>query len=113
MSDPIAYKVMTTAEFAAMRAAGRFDGSAADRADGFIHLSTAAQLAGTLDRHFAGKNDLVVLAVDLARLADAVRWEPSRGGQLFPHVYGALPMDAVTAAAPLERAADGAVRLPG
>jgi uncharacterized protein (DUF952 family) len=113
MSDPIAYKVMTTAEFAAMRAAGRFDGSAADRADGFIHLSTAAQLAGTLDRHFAGQTELMVLAVDLARLGDTVRWEPSRGGQLFPHIHGALPMDAVTAAGPLRRAADGTVCLPG
>jgi uncharacterized protein (DUF952 family) len=112
-STPVAYKIMTAREFEHMRREGQFRGSAADLADGFIHLSTAGQLAGTIDRHFQGQPDLVVLAVDLGWLADTVRWEPSRGGQLFPHIYGTLPMKAVIAAGPLDRSADGTVRLPG
>lgn len=107
-----AYKVMTEAEFALMRRAQVFRGSAVDRADGFIHLSTAEQLAVTVDRHFQGQTGLVVVAVDLSRLGDMVRWEPSRGGALFPHVYGELGMTAVVAAGPLERAPDGAVVVP-
>lgn len=113
MADRVAYKVLTAADYAAFEAAGVFDGSAVDRADGFIHLSTAAQLGATLDRHFAGQAGLVVVAVDLGRLGAAVRWEPSRGGALFPHIYAALSAGAVLAAGPLERRADGAVLLPG
>jgi uncharacterized protein (DUF952 family) len=90
-----------------------FLGSAVDVADGFIHLSTAGQLAVTVDRHFQGQTDLVVAAVDLSCLGDAVRWEKSRGGALFPHIFGVLPMAAVLAAGPLEREPDGAVKLPG
>ena len=71
------------------------------------------QLAETLDRHFSGVHGLVLVAVDLTRLGDAVRWDPSRGGQLFPHIYGELPMGAVVAVAAVERSADGAVKLPG
>ena len=83
-----------------------------DVADGYIHLSCASQLAETLDKHFSGVDGLVLAAVDLARLGDAVRWEPSRGGQLFPHIHGVLPMDAVVSVMPLERTPDGAVKLP-
>ena len=110
--DAVAYKVLTAAEHAELAAGGVFGGSAVDRADGFIHLSTASQLAGTLDRHFAGHEGLVVLAVDLAALGPAVRWEASRGGALFPHIHAALPIEAVLAAAPLARRADGSVVLP-
>ncbi len=113
MPERIAYKVMTVAEFADMQRAGEFRCSPADVADGFIHMSSAAQLAATIDTHYRGRTDLVLAAVDLTRLGEAVRWEPSRGGQLFPHLYGPLPMDAVTAAGPLTRSADGSVRLPG
>ena len=113
MTERIAYKVMTEAEFARMQREQLFRGSRADRADGFIHMSTAEQLAVTLDKHFHGQTDLVVAAIDLSRLGDTVHWEPSRGGDLFPHCYGALPMTAVTAVAPLERRADGTVTLPG
>ena len=91
---------------------GLFGGSAVDRADGFIHLSTAIQLASTLDRHFAGQSGLIVVAVDLAALGHAVRWEPSRGGMLFPHVYRALPRNAILASGPLRRDAEGHVELP-
>ncbi|HUB13922.1 MAG TPA: DUF952 domain-containing protein [Acetobacteraceae bacterium] len=113
MIQPTAYKVMTAAEFAHMQREQAFHGSAVDLADGFIHLSTAEQLSVTVDKHFAGQTNLVVVAIDLSRLGDAVRWEPSRGGDLFPHCHGALPLAAVLAAAPLERRSDGAVKLPG
>ncbi len=95
------YKILSGAEWAAARAAGRFEGSAVDATDGFIHFSTAAQAAETARRHFAGQAGLVVLAVDAARLGDAMKWEPSRGGDLFPHLYGALDcalVEAVTVA---------------
>ncbi|TKD51023.1 DUF952 domain-containing protein [Sphingomonas baiyangensis] len=107
-----AYKVLTGAQMAALERDGSFAGAPVDLADGYVHLSTAAQLAGTVDKHFAGQDDLHVAAVDLAALGDAVRWEPSRGGALFPHLYAALPLDAVIAYGPLERLDDGGVRLP-
>lgn len=113
MADRVAYKVMTGEAFAGMRRAQAFEGSPADRADGFIHLSTAAQLTETVDRHYRGQPDLVVLAIDLEAVGADLRWEPSRGGALFPHVYGVLPMAAVLAAGPLERLEDGTVALPG
>jgi uncharacterized protein (DUF952 family) len=112
MPDRIAYKIMLSAELEQMRRDGLFRGSPADVADGYIHLSSASQVAETLDKHYSGRDGLVLAAVDLARLGDAVRWEPSRGGQLFPHVYGVITTDAVVATAPLERSPDGAVRLP-
>jgi uncharacterized protein (DUF952 family) len=112
MPDRIAYKIMSSTELEQMRRDGLFRGSPADIADDFIHLSCGSQVAATLDKHFSGANDLVVVAVDLSRLGEAVRWEPSRGGQLFPHIHGVLTMDAVTSAVPLERAPDGAVKLP-
>ena len=89
------YKILTAEQWAAMQAAGRFEGSADDRRDGFIHLSAKEQVEGTLARHFAGATGLVVLAVDDAALGDALRWEPSRGGALFPHLYAPLKMDDV------------------
>jgi uncharacterized protein (DUF952 family) len=95
-----------------MQRDGLFRGSPADVADGYIHLSCGSQLAATLDKHFSGVNGLVLAAVDLPRLGDAVRWEPSRGGQLFPHIHGVLTMDAVIFVVPLERTSDGSVKLP-
>jgi uncharacterized protein (DUF952 family) len=112
MPDRIAYKIMSSTEHEQMQRQGLFRGSPVDVADGYIHLSCGSQLAETLDKHFAGVNGLVLAAVDLSRLGDAVRWETSRGGQLFPHIYGILTMDAVVATAPLERAPDGALKLP-
>ncbi len=108
----VAYKVLTAEQMASLLADGSFAGAPVDLADGYIHLSTADQLAGTLDKHFAGQTDLHIAAVDLAALGDAVRWEASRGGQLFPHVYGALPLSAVIANGLLKRCENGAVRLP-
>jgi uncharacterized protein (DUF952 family) len=112
MADRIGYKIMSSRELEQMQRDGLFSGSPADIADGYIHLSCAAQIAATLDKHFAGVDGLVLAAVDLSRLGDAVRWEPSRGGQLFPHIHGILPMDAVVSVVPLERADDGSVKLP-
>ena len=100
------YKILSRAEWAAARASGRFGGSAVDLADGFIHLSTAAQVPETARRHFAGQADLVVLRLDTGRLSAVLRWEPSRDGDLFPHLYATLDVslvDAVTEA-PLDPA---------
>lgn len=113
MTQPqIAYKVLTAPQLAQLLEEGIFAGSFADLADGFIHLSTADQLPGTLDKHFAGHADVHLAAIDLAALGDAVRWEPSRGGDLFPHVYAPLPLAAVLAHAPLAREENGQLILP-
>ncbi len=112
MSDAVAYKVLTAEQMAVLEAGGVFTGAPVDVADGYIHLSTAAQLTETVDKHFAGQSDLHVAAVDLDALGNAVRWEASRGGQLFPHIYGDLPLDAVIAYGPLARDDDGTVMLP-
>jgi len=89
------FKLIDRATWRAAEAAGTFTGSAVDARDGFIHLSTAAQLGETAARHFAGQRDLLLVAVESAALGDALRWEPSRGGDLFPHLYGPLPLSAV------------------
>ena len=112
MPDAIAYKILTNAELAALEADRSFAGSADDARDGYIHLSTADQLAATLDKHYAGRTDLALVAVDLDALAEITKWEPSRDGALFPHLYGPLPLDAVLAYCPLARDADGKVVLP-
>ncbi|MDG4801845.1 DUF952 domain-containing protein [Micromonospora sp. WMMD980] len=95
------YKILADDEWRQARADGRFAGSALDRQDGYLHLSAADQVVETARRHFGGVTGLTLLAVDEARLGDALRWEASRGGALFPHLYGALPVDAVVAAHPL------------
>jgi uncharacterized protein (DUF952 family) len=103
----IIFKVCGADEWAQAELAGRYGGSADDRRDGFIHFSTAAQLAGTLARHFAGRGDLVLIAVEAEALGDALKWEPSRGGDLFPHLYGALDRSAALWVKPLPRDASG------
>ena len=114
MSDlPLtAYKVLTGPQMAELEEAGVFKGAPVDLADGYIHLSTAAQLTETVDKHFGGQDDLHVVAVDLKALGGAVKWEPSRGGQLFPHIYGDLPLSAAVAYSPMHRDEDDMVRLP-
>lgn len=106
-----AYKVLTSSQMAELEA-GAFKGAPVDLADGYIHMSTEAQLTETVDKHFAGQDGLHVVAVDLAGLGDAVKWEASRGGQLFPHLYAELPLSAAVAYGPLERDDDGMVKLP-
>lgn len=108
----VAYKVLTGPQMVQLEAEGVFKGAPVDLADGYIHLSTAAQLTETVDKHFAGQSDLHVVAVDLDALGEELRWEPSRGGQLFPHIYADLPLSAAVAYGPLERDADGGVKLP-
>lgn len=100
MADRYAYKLLDAAEWRRALAEGVFLGSEVDLADGYIHLSTAAQLDETAKKHFAGRTDLLRLTVDLDALGDAVVWEPSRGGDLFPHIYGAMPTTAVIEAVP-------------
>lgn len=98
MTEALAYKIIDAGEWREAIAEGQYTGSAADRADGYIHLSTAAQLGETARKHYAGRTDLMLLTVDLAVLEETVVWEPSRGGALFPHIYGPLPVSAVVAA---------------
>ena len=101
------YKVCSEADWRTAWANGQYLGSADDQRDGFIHLSTAAQLAGTLARHFAGKTHLVVVAFDPGKFGDALKWEASRGGALFPHVYGPLPTNFALSVEPLPLDANG------
>jgi uncharacterized protein (DUF952 family) len=111
MTDPtlptIAYKIETRSAWEAAMAAGVYGGSALDRADGFIHLSAAAQVRRTAELYFTGQPDLILATVDLAALGAAVVWEPSRAGDLFPHIYGPLPASAVIETVPLVPGADG------
>ena len=86
------FKLVDRASWEAAAPSGAFDGSAADARDGFIHFSTAEQVRETAARHFAGQSDLLLVAVAAASLGDALRWEPSRGGALFPHLYAPLPL---------------------
>lgn len=100
------YKICRAAEWREAQGAGRYGGAEVDRRDGYIHFSTAAQVAETAAKHFAGVGDLVLVAVDAGALDGALKWEPSRGDDLFPHLYGTLPLMAVLWAKPL-RCADG------
>ncbi len=95
------YKILPRADWERAVAAGRFEGSAVDLADGFIHLSGADQWAETARRHFAGQEDLMRLTLDADRLGPALRWEVSRGGALFPHLHAPLVCAQVIEAVPL------------
>ena len=95
------YKICTAAEWAEAERFGVYRGSAVDRKDGFIHFSTAEQAGETAAKWFAGQRDLVLVAVDTDALGDALKWEPSRGGALFPHLYGELDMKTVLRVDPL------------
>ena len=97
----VIYKIVATEEWAEAEAAGVFAGASVDRADGFIHFSTAAQAAATAAKWFAGRDDLTLAAIDAEALGEDLRWEPSRGGALFPHLYAVLPMSAVVWSRPL------------
>jgi uncharacterized protein (DUF952 family) len=97
----VVYKILTGLALAEARRIGRYTGSADDLRDGFIHLSTAHQLEDTLAKHFPGQSGLFLLAVDADKLGPDLRWEPSRGGAHFPHLYAPLPLNAVFWAAPV------------
>lgn len=81
------YKIFRRSEWDSFKAAGRTEGAPIDLHDGFIHLSTSAQVAETAARHFASESDLVLVALDAEALADDLKWEPARGGALFPHLF--------------------------
>lgn len=104
----LVYKIFRAAEFAELVAAGASPGAPVDRADGYVHLSTAAQAPGTAARHFAGEDGLWLLACETDALGPALRWEPSRGGALFPHLHRPLTRADILWARPLGRLADGA-----
>ena len=95
------FKVFRAAEWAQMQQEGSTRGAPVDLADGYIHFSTADQLAVTLSRHFGGEDGLILLACDAERLTPDLRWEPSRGGALFPHLYRALRLDDILWSRPL------------
>ncbi len=105
----LVYKICSRALWEEAERAGAFAGAPVDRRDGYIHFSTAEQVRETAARHFAGEDDLVLVAVDAAALGTALRWEPSRGGDLFPHLYGALPLAAVQWVRPLPLGSGGHV----
>lgn len=106
----IAFKLVDRAEWDAARAAGAYEGSVVDLADGYIHMSSAAQLAETARRHYAGRSDLRLVTVDLTVLGEALKWEASRGGDLFPHLFAPLPVSAAREERGLSVDADGVMR---
>jgi uncharacterized protein (DUF952 family) len=103
----LVYKIAPAELWRAAEAAGIFTGAPVDIADGFIHFSTAEQTRETAAKHFRGQADLLLVAIDAEALGDTLKWEPSRGGALFPHLYGALPLTAVRACAPIPMRPDG------
>ena len=108
----VVYKIVATDEWREAKAAGVFEGASVDRADGFIHFSTAAQLAETATKHFAQKTDLILVAVDAEALALSLVWERSRGGDFFPHLFAPLPLKAVRWTQSLPDAVDGRRVMP-
>jgi uncharacterized protein (DUF952 family) len=105
------YKIIARAAWDAALTGGRFDGAAIDLTDGYIHLSTAAQAPETARLHFAGRAGLVLLRIDAEQLGAALKWEPSRGGELFPHLHGPLDCGLVEAVTDAPLGADGAPQL--
>ena len=109
MTSRTIYKICPAEEWAEAERTGTFAGSPIDLADGFIHFSTAAQAVETARRHFAGQDGLVLVAVDADALGAELKWEPSRGGDLFPHLYGPLPASAAISVSPLPLSNEGHV----
>jgi uncharacterized protein (DUF952 family) len=101
------YKICARQLWSEAEAAGRFDGAPVDLRDGYLHFSTLSQVTETAARHFSGQTDLLLIAIDAERLGDRLRYEPSRGGDLFPHLYGSLPLSAVLWSKPLPLGPDG------
>ncbi|MDX2265931.1 MAG: DUF952 domain-containing protein [Hyphomicrobiales bacterium] len=107
MSEALIYKICGAGEWRAAMQSGVYEGSAHDARDGFIHFSTAAQAEATAAKHFAGREGLVLLAVDASALGPALTWEPARDGDLFPHLYVPLPTSAVVTVHDLPLGPDG------
>jgi uncharacterized protein (DUF952 family) len=110
--DALIFKICRAEEWKAAETARIHEGSKKDREDGFLHFSTAEQLTGTLVRYYADANDLVLVAAEAAALGGALKYERSRDGQLFPHLYGNLPRDAVRWVRPIARDPQGSFVLP-
>lgn len=108
----LVYKICAASAWRDAGDQGTYHGSADDRRDGFIHFSTAAQLPGTAAKHFRGQDNLLLIAIDARRLGDALKFEPSRGGELFPHLYAPLPISAAVWEKPLPLDADGIPLIP-
>lgn len=108
----IIYKISPRAAWQQAISAGIYTGAPVDIQDGFIHFSTAAQVIETAAKHFAGQDDLVLIAVDAEKLGDALKWEPSRGGDLFPHLYGPLDPGAVLDTHDLPLGGEGLHKFP-
>ncbi len=106
------YRLCRRDEWERAQALGTYAGGAADERDGFLHFSTAEQVAESARRHMAGVVDLLLLTVPASALGDALRWEPSRDGQLFPHLYSVLSVDLIVDVAPMPLGEDGRHRLP-
>jgi len=98
---PVLYKIMARQDWERAQANGLYEGSEADRRDGFIHLSAARQVRATARKHFAGQADLLLVSVAEEALGQSLKWEAARGGDLFPHIYGALPLGAAIDVIPL------------
>jgi uncharacterized protein (DUF952 family) len=109
---PTIYKICPASLWHEAEREGVFRGSADDLRDGFIHFSTAGQVMETAAKHFTGEGNLLLLSIETARLGDALKWEASRGGAMFPHFYGALPLSAVIKIAALPLGANGRHRFP-
>lgn len=103
------YKILRMPEWHHLQASGQSGGAPVDLADGYIHFSTADTVQATLDKHFAGEADLWLVVCETGPMGDVLRWETSRGGQLFPHLYRELRLSDVTTAAPLIRRSDGTI----
>ncbi len=106
------YKICPAPVWREAERQGAYHGNADDRRDGFIHFSTTSQVAGTLAKHFAGQSGLFLIAIDADALGEALKWEPSRGGDLFPHLYGELDLGAVQEVFQLHTRADGSHVVP-
>lgn len=106
------FKVVSKTTWQAAEREGVFRGVGIDVADGFIHLSAAGQVVETVEKHFAGQTDLVLVSVDADALGETLKWEPSRGGALFPHVYGEISIEAVIEVVALPRSDDGTHEFP-
>ena len=108
----LVYKILRVEEWARMQQDGVFSGSPDDRHDGFIHFSAAAQVRATAEKHFAGESLIVLLAVEAEPLGETLRWEVSRGGQKFPHLYAELPLALVKSSQDIRRDAGGRYHFP-
>ncbi|MEP0944638.1 MAG: DUF952 domain-containing protein [Rhizobiaceae bacterium] len=111
-ADRLIYKITPKTAWNAAEAAGQFEGAAIDLQDGYIHFSTAEQVAETAAKHFAGQDDLLLVAIETSKLGDALKWEVSRGGALFPHLYATLSMDAVAWSRAMQLSENGLHNIP-